>query len=134
MPIHISWDDTQQTITRLEFQGVISFGEVIDAWEKELELFNSVSHPVYSLNVFGAIPLSLKGFNIRRLRAFAMSMQVDHLQMTVQSAESPMLRHFLHTMKLPMAKGVYVVQSLDEAYSIINAHKVKNEWLLKVQL
>ena len=87
----------------------------------------SVNHKVYSLNVFNETPtLSGTGFSITKIQAFIAREPLPNLIFTVQVAEGRLIRNFLKTIAATMSFEVYVVASLDEAYTLINAHKAAN--------
>jgi hypothetical protein len=123
MPITVSWDDDQKTITRVAFDGNFTFDDIMDAWQAELELVRSVQHPVYSLNLFGVVPFTVQGLDVRRMREFAQNVQADNLQMTVQVAEHRLIRSMLQMMPLYLPNERHVVASEAEAYALIEQHK-----------
>lgn len=123
MPITVSWDDDAQTITRVQFEGAFVFNDIIEAWKAELALIHSVTHPVYSLNVFGVMPFTVKGLDVKRLREFAEGMQTPNLQMTVQVIENPLLRSVIATLPLNVPGERHVVSSEAQAYALIAQHK-----------
>jgi hypothetical protein len=125
MPITVSWDDEAQTITRVFFEGKFTFDDVFEAWQQEIALLQGVDHPTYSLNVFGRIPMSAAGFDVRRVRDFAKMVPAENLQLTVQVSDNMAVRGLLQVLALPLPNGVQVVTTEAEAYAIINAHKAQ---------
>ncbi len=123
MPVTVSWDDDAHTITCVTFEGKFNFEDIFAAWEQEIDLFHSVTHPVYSINVFGRVPLTVKGLSVRKLQAFARAVPAANLQMTVQVSSNPLARHFLTALNLQLPADLYVVATLDEAYALIEAHR-----------
>ena len=126
MPITAQWYNEEKTISMVHFHGGFDFSAVLEAWDMEIDLQNTVSHPVYSINLFEHVPLSLKGMNIRELHHFAKSHPPQHLQMVVQVAEDDMLRSILRTVAPKTSYEFHIVTSLDDAYALIQAHKAAN--------
>ncbi len=124
MPIELTWDNPEKTITRLEFSGRISMTELLEAWTAELNLQKSVVHPVYSLNVFHEMYPAVEGASLTDVRSFICNNKPDHLQLTVQVAENMILRRALLTVSTAMSHPVRVVSHLEEAYAIIHLHQV----------
>jgi hypothetical protein len=123
MPITVSWYDTEKTITHLEFVGSIKIGELFDAWQQELDLQNTVSHPVYSLNTMSGVQIIVRGLNLPTMVDFVRQNRPEHLQMTVQAAKSHPVRRGLVAIAALMPHEVHVVETLDQAIEIIETHK-----------
>lgn len=126
MPVRVQWDDTDQTISQVIFEGQFTFADISTAWREEINMLNSVSYPVYSINLFKTIAPFVQGLNVRELKAFGEQTHIPHLQMTVFVAESLMVRQFLRGLSLQLPHLTQTVETLEEAYDLIAAHKQGN--------
>jgi hypothetical protein len=57
LPISIGWVDDNRTAIREVFTGIIDIDELDGAFDRTLELINSVDHPVDVLLIFGQAEL-----------------------------------------------------------------------------
>jgi len=127
MHLSVQWDDPEQTITRISFNGPFDYTQLLDVWSEEIALQNSVQHPVYSIKHFHRAPLGLPGMNVRELNEFAAQNIPTHLQLTIQVTDVEILRNTMRMMIPPSQAGKwFVVGTLDEARALIATHKTEN--------
>ncbi len=123
MPITVHWDDPEQTITYMQFNGALHLNEIFTAWREELARQTSVTHPVYSLNDFTHTHPVIRGINLRHMVDFITHNQAPNLRMTIQIATNSVVRHSLQMIAALMPHKVHIVATLDEAHAIIKADK-----------
>lgn len=132
MPINLSWDESIENTTRLNFTGLISLDELFMLWEQEAAMQREIDGPVYSLNYFENVSPSLRGVSMKRLMDFVQSNKPDNLQMTVQVAGNGLIRRSLMTIAATMPHKVYVVKTLDAGYAIIRENRTELKRLKRV--
>ncbi len=131
MPVHVRWEDAEQTITRLDFVHTFTMNDVFDAWREELNMMHSVSNPVFSLNVFTETRMLIGGLSVTKIVRFIQQNPPPNLVMTIQVADNSTVRGVLATIAKLMSHEVRIVATIEEAKKIIEQCRAEQVTLVE---
>ncbi len=127
MGIVAVWEDEDQTVIRMTFQGNWSLDELHEVGLQTILMIRGVTHPVYEINDFTettAFPLGVLWLarDLNRLRP---SNWAAGITVTSDKVAESLLETFGQIYLSRKQEQLYSVMSLDQAYALID--KLKQE-------
>ncbi|MBZ0293490.1 MAG: hypothetical protein K8L99_13060 [Anaerolineae bacterium] len=128
MPVNTLWDNDEKTIIRVENEGHWTWEEFHHALENIVKMIESVDHHVDIINIDrpgASMPISSPIQHFQR----AAQLFAPYSVLNINVISSPFARMLTKVLAgIPVISSPYVkhVESLEEAYALIEADRAKN--------
>ena len=133
MPISLNWDNENRTVLRLIFWNEWTLEEYVAQFEIVIDALKTITHSVDILIDLRTDSYVPRGDSLRAFRN-VMDKLPQNTGTIVYVNDNPVQRHlfdkqlsFYNTVSRGRKQRVYMVETLEEAYELINKHQARRD-------